>query len=197
MAIPKIEFKYSWPYDDHWRAFYKKDKDYPDYKEIEKHILKIKKEWQKDEEKILKELSKVSGLKWQEKSVTCFVVGRCVPFSYPLTMPFYRKYPIDYTIDVLTHELVHQLFIQGDNEKQSDAAWKYFFRKYKKEEYNAIIHIPVHALHHHIFMKFFGEERLNREIKFMSEFPDYKRSWDIVLEKGAENIIEEFRKRVG
>lgn len=194
--IPSIEFKYSWIYDEHWRAFYAKDKDYPDYKEIQKHIRKIEKEWRKDEEKILKELSQASGLKWQEKKVTCFIVGRCVPFSYPLTMPVYRKYPIDYTVDVLTHELVHQLFIQGDNEKIADAAWKYFLRKYKKEEFNAVIHLPVHALHHHIFMKFFGKDRLEREIKTMSEFPDYKRSWDIVLEKGAENIIEEFRKRV-
>jgi len=196
MPIPEIRFKHSWVYDDHWRAFYPKEKEWPSYKKLEGNIARIEKEWGENGESVLKEMSKISGLKWQEKSIDCYVVGRCTPFSFPLTIMTYKDHSIDYTVDVLTHELVHQLFCQGDNEKQSYKAWEYFHKKYKTEEFNTIIHIPVHAIHHHIFMKFFGEKRLKREMDSMSKFPDYKRAWDIVLEAGAENIIAEFKKRV-
>jgi hypothetical protein len=124
------------------------------------------------------------------------VAGRVVAFSDPLTIAFIRNAPVDRTIDILTHELIHQLFIQNDYGKRAYKAWEYIYRKYKKEEFNTIIHIPVHALYYHIFMKFFGEKRLQREIDSVKDYPDYKRAWDIVLETGAENIIGEFRKRI-
>lgn len=196
MPIPEIRFKYSWVYDDHWRAFYSEEKEWPSCKKLEGNIVRIEREWQKKGELVLKEMSKISGLKWREKNIDCYVVGKCMPFSFPLTIMAYKDHPIDYTVDVLTHELVHQLFCQGDNEKQSYKAWEYFYKRYKAEEFNTIIHIPVHAIHYHIFMKFFGEKRLKREMDSMNRFPDYKRAWDIVLEEGAENIIAEFKKRV-
>lgn len=196
MAVPRIYFKYSWIYDEHWREVYTDDKNYPSYKKTKENLLKVEKEWRKSENDILKELSKISGLKWKKKGITCYVVGRCVSFSDPLTIMCHKKYPVNYAVDVLTHELVHQLFIQEGNEESATKAWAYFHKKYKTEDFNTIIHIPLHAMHHHIFMKFFGEKRLQREIDFMNDLPDYKKSWDIVLEEGAENIIERFRERV-
>jgi hypothetical protein len=195
MTIPKIEFRYSWVYDDRWREFYD-NRDYPDGKDTKNNILRIEKEWQKNGDLVLRELAKVSGLKWKEKTITCYVAGRVVAFSDPLTIAFIRNAPVDRTIDILTHELIHQLFIQNDYGKRAYKAWEYIYRKYKKEEFNTIIHIPVHALYYHIFMKFFGEKRLQREIDSVKDYPDYKRAWDIVLETGAENIIGEFRKRI-
>ena len=178
--IPKIIFKYSWIYDQHWREVYKKDKNYPTEKEILSYIKKVEKLWRKDEKKILKELEVVSGLRWQEKSIVCYVVGRCIPFSDPLTIKVYKELSLDYFVDVLTHKLIHQLFTQNDNLQKSKKAWNYFHRKYKDEDFNTIIHIPVHAMHSHILLKYFGQARLNREIKSLSNLPDYKRTWDIV-----------------
>lgn len=194
MSIPRIEFCYSWVYDNHWREFYPNCEGYPSSEKIEKNLLRIKTEWQKCGDEILKELEKISGLKWRDKTIPCYVVGKCIPFSSPLTIMVYGDYPLDYVADVLTHELVHRLLIQ--NETQTGNIWKYLFRKYKKEEFNTIIHIPVHAIHCHIFMKYFGEERLKREMEIMKDLPDYKRSWNIVMEEGAEKIMEEFRARI-
>ena len=194
--IPKIIFKYSWIYDQHWKEVYKKDKNYPTEKEILSYIKKVEKLWRKDEKKILKELEVVSGLRWQEKSIVCYVVGRCIPFSDPLTIKVYKELSLDYFVDVLTHKLIHQLFTQNDNLQKSKKAWNYFHRKYKDEDFNTIIHIPVHAMHSHILLKYFGQARLNREIKSLSNLPDYKRTWDIVQEDGYQDIAKEFKKRI-
>lgn len=194
--IPIIEFCNSRIYDEKWREYFTVlKKDYPPYKTLAGKIKKIEKAWEKDGEEILKEIEKSSGLKWKENKIQCFVVGRSVAFSYPLTIMVYSDYPIDYVVDVLTHELVHQIFIQNDKQGELYGAWAYFYKKYKDEDENTIIHIPVHAIHHQVFAKLFDEKRLQREIDYMKEYPAYKRAWEIVIEKGADNIIEEFKKR--
>lgn len=192
----KIVFKYSWIYDDQFREGYKSLKSRSDYKyPLQKEILKFKDNlenlWQKDGEKISNELSNVTGLKWKEDKITCYIVGYSMPFSDPLTVPVFKD--LDYAFDTLTHELVHQLFIQND-EKGKDY-WKYINSNYKKLPFNARIHIPVHAIHEHIFIKLFDKRRLNKEIKIMSSYKDYKKAWEIVGKEGYKNIIREFRER--
>lgn len=195
MSIPKIEFCNSWIYDQKWKEYYADSKvEYPSYEKLAGKIKRIEKAWQKNGDAILREIEKTSGLKWQEKKIQCFVVGYCLPFSYPLTISLDNRYSVDYTVDVLTHELIHQIFIQND--KRLDKTWSYFFRKYKGEEFNTVIHIPVHAIHYFVFMKLLGRERLRREIDFISKYSDYKRAWDIVFEERAENVMTEFKKRV-
>jgi len=111
-------------------------------------------------------------------------------------MKVYKEYLLNYSIDVLTHEFIHQLFTQSDNIQELKKAWNYFRRKYKNEKFNTVIHIPVYAMHSHVILKYFGEEQLKREIEIISHLPNYKKSWDIVLDEGADNIIKEFRKRL-
>lgn len=62
--VPKIIFKYSWIYNQHWREVYRKDKNYPSEKEILSYIKKVENLWRRDEKTILKELEVVSGLRW-------------------------------------------------------------------------------------------------------------------------------------
>jgi len=193
--IPVVIFKYSWIYDQTWKEglIEKKSKKYPSSRRILNYIKKVEKLWRKEKKRVLLELSKITHLGWKSKVIYCYVVGRCRPFSDPLTMPIYEKYP-DYFIDVLTHELIHQLFIQ--NEKELEKSWHYIWRKYKRETDNTKIHIPLHAIHSHIYYKFFNEKRIKRDIKFISFLPDYKKSWQIVQKEYYQNIINEFVKRV-
>lgn len=196
--IPKVVFKYSWIYDQNWKKWiklYRKIDKYPSTRKILNYIKKVEKLWRKDEKKIFAELSKISGLKWKSKIFYCYVVGRCIPFSDPLTLPVYEKHP-DYFVDVLTHELIHQLFVEGGNLEKSKTAWSYIDRKYREESHTTKIHIPLYALHSHIYQKFYDERRLNRNIDFIKHLPDYKRSWDIVKKEGYQNIIQEFTKRI-
>jgi len=193
MNIPKIIFKYSWIYDQTWKEglIGKKSKKYPSSRQILNYIKKIEKLWGKEEKRVLLELSKISHLKWKSKFIYCYVVGRCRPFSDPLTVPVYEKHP-DYFIDVLTHELIHNLFIQ--NFERMEKGWRYFYRKYKKESERTKHHILLHAIHAHIYLKFYDEKRLKRDIDF--PIRDFKKSWQIVQKERYKNIINEFVKRV-
>lgn len=195
---PKIIFRYSWIYDQIWQKGWLekvrgKKEGYPPPGKILSYIKKVEKSWKKEEQKILRELAKVAHLTWKIEKIDCYVVGRCVPFSCPLTMPVYEKYP-DYFIDVLIHELIHNLFIQ--NEEITEKAFQYFHKKYKKQSLHTRIHIPLQAIHSHIYYRFFNENRLKRDIKFINFLPDYKKSWQIVQKEGYQNIINEFTKRI-
>lgn len=197
MNTPKIIFKYSRIYDRIWKenliAKRKRVRIYPSSQKIINYTKKVEKLWRKDERKILRELSKITRLSWKSKFIYCYVVGQCIPFSDPLTMPVYRKYP-DYFIDVLVHELIHNLFVQ--NHEKTKAAWRYFERKYRKEPQKTRIHIPLHAIHSHIYLKFYSEKRLKRDVEFINRFPAYKKSWRIVQKEGYQNIVREFVKRI-
>jgi len=196
---PKITFKYSRIYDEHWKELGKfygvKDVKYPSESEIRSYIKKAEKEWRKSEGKILTELSRITGLKWKEKTISCYVVGRCIPISDPLTLKVYDKR--ERFIDVLTHELIHQLMAsQEGNLKKAKKAWDHLYKEYKNESFTTVVHVPVHALHKHVLLKFFGEKRLKDEVESLIMFPDYKRAWDIVEKEGYLNIIKKFTDKI-
>ena len=192
---PKIIFKYSWIYDknmEQWSKSYRTWK-YPSSEETLRYIKKIEPLWRKYESQVLKELAKVTGLSWKEKSITAYVVGSCRPFSDPLTLRVMKD--TNAFIDTLIHESIHQLFIQEGNIKTWKKGWGYTYRKYKKESETTRIHIPLHAIHEHIFRKFFDEKRLQSELNSVADSPDYKRTWEIVQKNGYKNIIQAMRER--
>jgi len=199
--IPKIEFRYSWVYDANWKKWIKtydvpklnRSKDLS-YKVIEKYIAKVEKLWRKDEVKVLTELSKISVLKWKTKHIICYVVNEAIPFSDPLTVSVYLDSP-DFFVDVLVHELIHQLYLQPGNLRSAKKLWAHINKKYANVSYATRIHIPLHAMHEHIYRKFFNEKRLKRDIRFASKFlPAYKQAWQIVEKEGYKNIIAEFKQ---
>ncbi len=199
MVVPKVVFTYSSVYDE--RIGRRKDgkgkliKGYPSHKEIVNYIRKIEGLWKILEKPILLELCKVTKLMWSERYIKCYVVGRVVPFSEPMTIPIYEKYP-DLFIDVLVHELIHRLFIQKGNYERLKKCWFYFKRKYKNENYRAIIHIPLYAIHSYIYDRFFDETRLKRDVGRSEKSIPHKRAWRIVQKEGYENTIGEFRRRI-
>lgn len=200
--IPKIEFRYSWIYDQSYsrylwvqKALEEQERNYPTYKQIDKYIKSIKKIWEKEETKILEELSKITKLKWKEEKIICYVVGYCIPFSDPLTIPIYPKDKNKF-IDVLIHELIHQLFIQKGNMNIAKNAWEFIYSKYKKESFKTKIHIPLHAIHSKIYLKFFNKERLQKDFENIKRLEDYRKSWEIVKKEGYQNIIKEFAGRI-
>jgi hypothetical protein len=122
------------------------------------------------------------------------------PISDPLTIPIQLKHKkeiftltIERFFDMLTHELIHNLFIQN-----KDRLNKYFDslinKKYKNLSWNITIHIPVHAIHKEIFDKFFEKKRFKEEIKACSYYSEYKKAWDVTLKEGSKKIIGDLRK---
>ena len=185
--IPKIEFVYSSIYDSMWPKPKKKLSE----NIIDNYLNSIEKIWKKEGGKILSEISKISGLKWKEEKIKCYLLsgGRC--FSYPLTITYFKDK--NRFIDILTHELIHQIQIQyADWDK-----WKfYFFKNYGKYNQESLLtkgHIFLNAVHYKILKKLYGKKRLNLNIKRHDKWADYKRAWEIVKEEGYENIIKNFK----
>lgn len=70
--IPKIIFRYSGSYNKSFRNSPRLKKtlselgvEYPSVKKIKKYIGKVEILWRKDEKVILKEMSKITKLKWK------------------------------------------------------------------------------------------------------------------------------------
>ncbi len=190
----KVIFRHSHSYDKLYKDIYGY-KNYPTEKEIVSYIKNIQKIWAKLENKILKELENVSKLRFKEGKIICYVIGKAIPFSDPLTIPIYKEEP-NYFIDTLIHELIHILFTQEGNLNKAKKLWRYIFRKYKNETFETKIHIPLHAVHTHIYTVFFSMERLEHDIIELFNLRAYRRSWEIVNKDGYQNIINEFTKRI-
>lgn len=198
--IPRIIFRYSWIYDQGYREskriqrfLEKKGEKYPSPKKIESYIKKVEPLWRKEEKRIAQELSKISGLEWMVKEITCYVIGNGIPFSDPLTIRIYRNYN-DF-IDTLTHELIHQLFTQKGNMEIAEKSWDYIFRRYKDESFTTKIHIPLHAIHAELIARLYNEKDIEKRLQ-IPPHEEYKISWQIVQKEGYQDIINEFRKRL-
>jgi len=201
--IPKIEFRWSFIYQEeiHLLKNEKYNRDVWE-KYVESFIHKLKKEWNKNGYDILKYMEQITGLKWKENKIICYVIkmSEFGPISDPLTIPIQLKHKKNiFTLttkrffDILIHELIHNLFIQN-----KDKLSKYFDslinKKYKNLSWNIAIHVPVHAIHKEIFDKFFEKRRFKEEIEACSYYPEYKKAWDLVISEGSKKIIEDLRK---
>ncbi|MGV8150320.1 MAG: hypothetical protein ACP5NV_01190 [Candidatus Woesearchaeota archaeon] len=188
--IPKITFVYSAVYDRRCRSAFEKGNPkelYPEEDEIMQYIKNAEKKWRTIEKRILKGISNSCKLLWKE-NIKCYVVGKIRPFSDPLSICIYDD--INIFIDVLVHELIHQILTQ--NYLQKKKYLDVFTKRYAKESLVTRNHILVHAIHKKIYMKYFNEKRLLDDIGRCIDH-DYKRSWDIVQEYGYEKILKEWR----
>ena len=200
--ISKVEFRWSWIYEQayHSQTLKSKEFNYEKYlKKTTKFISKVKKDWKPIENRIFKILPIETGLEWKEKKVVCYLIKRSAlfPISDPLTIPIELEGEKIFVlnskrfIDMLIHELIHNLFIQ--NEEKTEKYFQKIFENYPKEEFDTIIHLIIHALHKKIILQIFDDKRLKEEIRNNQFYPAYKRSWEIVNEKGEDEIIREFK----
>ena len=195
--LPKIIFKYSHIYDQNlqiWLQAYNRSSRKFSPQKVQSYMKAAEKVWRKYEKIILQELPRIIKLKWKERKIICYVVGDCRPFSDPLTLPVYKDKGL--FVDVLTHELIHQLFSQKGNNEKTKKAWRYIHSKYKNESFLTRVHIPLDAIHWRVYKKVFDEKRLSRNISRSVPYPDYKKAWEIVEKDGYENVIEEFNSRI-
>jgi len=198
----KVNFIWSFIYE--YEIHSKHVEENFDYKKYEKfinlYLKKIEPLWRKKEKEILKYCEEITGLKWKKKEIPVYVIkiSSIMPISDPLTIPIqFQSGKEIFTLskerfmDMLIHEIIHNLFIQ--NEKEIGNYFEFILNKYKNEEFNTSIHLLLHAIHKKILLKFFGKERLNEEIKMNSFYPAYKRSWEIIENLGEDKIIDEFK----
>ncbi len=205
---PKLEFIYSSIYQEVIHSPYLESEkyDYEKYEDFVKdYISKIKDIWKNIEKEVFNYVEEISNLNWKEDSIKLYVIKRSffLAFSDPLTIPIeldIGEKVITLTherfIDMLIHELIHNLFIQN-KEKIGKYFTTFLPKKYEKESLVTQAHILLHALHKKIFLKLFDKKRLDLEIEMNAYYPDYKRSWEIINEIGEDKIIQEFKDYIG
>jgi hypothetical protein len=198
----KIDFKWSWIYESvvH-NPTVKEEFDYEEYEKfVSSFSRKIKHIWKEKEKEIFSYCEEITGLKWKKKEIPAYFIkiSSLAPISDPLTIPIQLEMEDeiislspDRFIDMLIHEIIHNLFIQ--NEKEMGDYFDFILKKYENEEFDTSIHLLLHAIHKKIFLKYFEKERLENEIEMNSYYPAYKRSWEIVNEVGEDEIIKEFK----
>lgn len=168
----------------------KEQKSYPSSEKTYKYTKEIRKDWEKYEKDILKEISKISKLKWKENLIKCYIKGKGRNFSNPINIGAYKDKNI--FIDVLTHELIHEIELQN---KEIREKWrKYLIKNYPKEEPETLSHLLLFSVHYKIYMNLFNQERLKINLERNKDMPPYKRAWEIVFNKTPEKIIKEFAK---
>ena len=114
------------------------------------------------------------------------------PRSAVLTFnPQHKQNSFNDFIDVLTHEIIHQ--IQSQNSKIFKKWVKYLEKNYKDEKRRTQSHILLHAVHKKIYLTLFDKKRFKRNLK-RSHRKSYIRAWEIVNNEGYEEIIKKFRK---
>jgi hypothetical protein len=185
--LPKTYFHRSYIYDSHLvrKPGYKMPSD----KFMINRTNQLHKEWSKHEKAVMREIEKVTGLKWTESFIYFYVTAGTVPFSDPLTLNMNNSQ--NQLFDILVHELIHRIWVGPGNWDKIEKRWNGLMKKYKSEGSESLrAHIMVHAIHKAIFLKLFGIKALQREIKWSQKYPEYKRAWEIVERDGYENIIK-------
>ncbi len=205
--IPKIVFRYSSVHDGFWKNYlelyynvHKMERtkkildEYPNREQILEYIEIVKPKWKQEETKILNKISELMQLQWKDEVIKVYVVGAGIPYSDPLTIVHYKE---DYVafIDVLTHELIHQL--QSQNSTIYSKWITHLGKTYPEEKRKTKSHILLHAVHKLLYLELFTQERLEKNIQKSAKKPAYKRAWDIVEEEGAENILKKFHEVIG
>lgn len=143
--------------------------------------------WRKIEKKVLEELEAVTGLSWRESHIYVYITSGVGWFSAPLTMSITED--IDFLLHTLVHELIHRITLENENWPIIKERWFKLMEKYQKENFNTRIHVPIHAIHKHLYLKLFSQKELDQEIEKMRGIEDYARSWSIVQSEDYREII--------
>lgn len=163
----------------------------PSEKLIDNNTDKLIAVWQKHEKNILTEIASVTGLKWRESHINAYVTAGVGWFSAPLTLSVDTN--TNFLLHTLIHELIHRILNENENWPKLEKQYNQLLADFPDEETNTASHIPIHAIHKHIYLKYFSKKDVDKEIGFMKKNdPAYYRSWKHVDEIGFDNIIREY-----
>lgn len=191
VKIPRLEFRHSWIYDQENRLRFT-DPLYPSGDRIREYITGISQLWRTRSRTLLNSITRLSGLSWREDSMVCYVVGRGVPMSDPLTIPLYENQP-DVFIEKLAYQLVERNILHPGNLKLKSGFWEEMFRSLAEDGIKVSYMVPVNAIYRELQNRYFTPAQTT-EASLLTTNLDYKRAWEIVDSLGHTGIIERFRR---
>ncbi len=188
--VPVIEFRNSWIYNIQWKRP-KELRKPPSEKEWNRREHRLRQLWSKHGNKILRNMSRVTGLVWQEERIIVYLSWGIYPFSDPVTINL--RSDVFSVFETLTHECIHRIASHEKNWKKISRRWLAFTSKYPKDKPNAINHVPIHAVHEVLWRSLFPHRV--QAIKKAVAAQAYVRAWSIVDEVGAEEVIRRVFKK--
>lgn len=151
----------------------------------------LKKEWKKEETKILTAICEITELEFKRNLIDVHIVsGSPRNMSSPLIISAHN--PTKEFINTITHELIHKLFTDNAKEKVYPNIFKDMF---SDEGVSTQSHIIVHAILKYVYLDVLKNEKMLKDnIKKSEKAGDYKKAWKIVEKEGYLNLIEKFKK---
>lgn len=173
----------------------------PSYEDCYEWTDEYRQEWAKHEKKILIGLMDALGVEFYKPVIDVSVAPFFIPQSDPVIMNFLNK--PDQFVDVLAHELAHVLLTDNTKLQLRSAkpsldlveTWEKLFGK--GHDFNALVHIPVHALSKYLYLDILcADHRLQRDIehaKTLRGAPAYVQSWEYVNTHDYREIIAKLK----
>lgn len=121
--------------------------------------------------------------------------GLAYSMSNPMILQIFRPdhTPLtkDEFIDLVIHEIIHRFVGDFQMHPQVKPYWNFVWKFYKQEPKKTQNHILVYAVLTKILNEF-NKSSLKVVTKDVKKWPDYKRAFEIVQERGADQLISEF-----
>jgi hypothetical protein len=132
----------------------------------------------------------VIGFEYKANIIDVYVAPWFYAFSDPLVLGVIFDTQ-EKLVTALAHELLHRLLM--DNKMHDDTnnltEWEKLFGKH---EFATLVHIPVYAIMHAIFIDELNQpEMLETEVR---ESKAYQDAWKYVEQHGYKGIIEKLKK---
>lgn len=182
-TVPLVDIRYSYIYDQKLRELH--GDEYPQKAQIIELRKRLEKKWEQSGDITLALVAEIVGYDWPFEAITAYVTGIRGAFSDPLTVGFSRGNSIGPSYDTLTHELLHNYITLAI----PDVLYAKYRNLFSVHGRLVINHIALHAIHHEVYRAQKRYAALNANRQKDSRFPAYKKSWEIVEEIGAKNII--------
>jgi hypothetical protein len=190
--IPKINIVYSGVYDGLFYEHERQDFTEESRKTGGKYAKKLQKSWDKIAKKVLPAMQGVSGLKWKKKELDAYVV-RYSGYSFSMPLTLLMKKDIRHANEVIAHELIHNLIVQNKDRIR----YKNKIIKKHKPVFKTETHVLLYAILKLTLERAFGKRAkgyLDYELLIFNRNKEYRKAWDIVMEEGAERVIDTFIK---
>jgi hypothetical protein len=197
MDIPKLHFYYAMPFDrQRKKLFEERGMPYPSAPEAQAKVGEYRTLWEEinAKDKIMKLIVEKCGVTLP-RDVEVWIFGRGMSaMSSPFLVPAFRKdgtpYTRDQLIQTLIHEVLHRFTFDENNPGIPDY-WRVIRAEYSDESPVTQNHIFVYALLDIVLTELYGQEQLGDFIQPWDS--DYKRAVEIVAQKGAQNLLDQFR----
>ena len=180
----KVNFKYSQVYDELFSYMSRNKFGNSQILDLETFTIRLSNHWKQDENKIIREIEKVSGLRFQD-NVNCFIVKHLGyrAISDPFTIKASKDF--DYLTAVIIHELVHVLL------RDNQTILNLINKKFAHEESDFKVHFPVLLIERKVVENLFGEKFFTKIKKKDDHNPDLAYEWNEV-----NNIYGEFNGNI-